>query len=292
MTELRYNNESREFINLPHIGPIDVPKPIIPDDIIFRGQADSNWALTPSLFRSAKLHHISSPQGLVEREYENLIKFQKFCDRAGVQIPGDSFSRRQLQSNIVKNFSTNHLKDFWHEDFIEIATFAQHFGLETSFLDWSRNILTASYFASMGAMNECMRLGIDSLPNGFSIWVLNNTNLDPKIIKLIEPPKSINNHISYQNGLLTVAKISPDITRFPNPQSPAKKEPKDFSLESVFSFYKKDHLLLKLNIPFFFAEDIFNYCDAYNFNACNLFRGAHGAVQHFKDLETLSKFST
>ena len=97
MTELRYNNESREFINLPHIGPIDVPKPIIPDDIIFRGQADSNWALTPSLFRSAKLHHISSPQGLVEREYENLIKFQKFCDRAGVQIPGDSFSRRQLQ---------------------------------------------------------------------------------------------------------------------------------------------------------------------------------------------------
>jgi hypothetical protein len=140
----------------------------------------------------------------------------------------------------------------------------------------------------MGAMSESNKNKTKS--GCFSLWILNYTQLNPKIIKVVEPPKSINNHISHQNGLLTLSDISPEIANFIDPKHGVQTRPKDFSLERIFEYYKKDHLLLKLNIPWYFANDLFNYCDAFNFNACNLFRGAHGAVQHFKDLKTFEIF--
>lgn len=288
MTRLRYEHENIAPINLPSFGSMPAPLPTIYDEVVFRGQANTMWGLTPSLFRETTMHHISTPKDIVKEEYLNLIEFQKLCDQAGVQIPGDSFSRRKSQEIVLSNFDLNHMDDFWNNEFIEVATFAQHFGLETSFLDWSRNILTACYFASIGAMSESNKYETKS--GSFSVWILNNTQLDPKIIKVIEPPKSINNHISHQNGLLTLSKISPEIANFINPKYEVQTKPKDFSLERIFEYYKKDHLLLKLNIPWYFADELFNYCNAFNFNACNLFRGAHGAVQHFKDLKVLEFF--
>jgi hypothetical protein len=288
MTQLRYKHENLDPTNLPRFGSIPTPLPTIYDEVVFRGQADSSWTLTPSLFRDKRMHHISSPENIVREEYLNLIEFQKLCDQAGVQIPGDSFSRRNSQLTVLQHFDFNHMDEFWNIEFIEVATFAQHFGLETSLLDWSRNILTACYFSSMGAMTEKNKFQNNS--GTFSIWVLNNTHLDNKIIKVIEPPKSINNHISHQNGLLTLSRIYPEISNLINPANGIQTEPKDFSMERILGYYKKDHLLLKLNIPWCFADDLFNYCNAFNFNACNLFRGAHGAVQHFKDLKTIETF--
>ncbi len=288
MTQLKYEHEPKVTINLPRFGSITNPQPIFTDEIIFRGQANSEWTLTPSLFRSEKLHHFIKPSDLVLEEYRNLVEFQKLCDQAGVQIPGDSFIKRESQLTVIDNFSLNHMQDFWHIDFIETAAFAQHFGLETSFLDWSRNILTACYFACSSAMREFNQS--KNVSGCFSIWVLNNKYLDKNFVKVIEPPKSINNHISYQNGLLTLAEINPQIANFAISSLSIPVIAKDFSLESVLSHYKKSHLLLKINIPISFAKDLFNYCNAYHFNACNLFRGAHGAVQHFKDIEALNMF--
>lgn len=288
MTQLKYENDPKEIINLPTVGSITIPEPFLKDEIIFRGQANSKWTLTPSLFRSGKLHHFSNPVDIVLEEYKNILEFQKLCDQAGVQIPGDSFNKRESQLAVINNFRLNHMRDFWHIDFIETAAFAQHFGFETSFLDWSRNILTACYFACTSAMREFNQSKNTS--DCFSIWVLNNNFLDPNHVKVIEPPKSINNHISHQNGLLTIAKITPEIANFANQNIPTHSVAKDFSLESVLSHFKKPHLLLKINVPILFADDLFNYCNAYNFNACNLFRGAQGAVQHFKDLESLEMF--
>lgn len=287
MTEVNHFAQLQEESNHSRSGDIVAPLPFLNDEIIFRGQANADWSLTPSLFRDNKFDHINDPRVIVKKEYSNLIKFQTLCDQAGVQIPGDSFNRREAQLRICENFSKHHITDFWHTDFHEVAAFAQHFGFETSSLDWSRSILTACYFASIGAMNVFKK---DS-EGKFSIWILNKNHIDPKVIKIVEPPKSINNHISHQNGLLTIAKISNDVTNLCKPDQKIKNEATiNFSLENVLSFYKTDHLLLKLNIPCQYADDVFNYCNAYNFNACNLFRGAQGAVQHFKDLETLGKF--
>lgn len=288
MTKLKFNNEPKDTITIPNIGVLDVPEQIFKDEIIFRGQANSEWTLTPSLFRSKKLHHFPNPVDIVQEEYRNILEFQRLCDQAGVQIPGDSFNKRESQLKVVNNFSLNHRDDFWHIDFVETAAFAQHFGLETSLLDWSRNILTACYFACTSAMREFNELRNTS--GYFSIWVLNNKSLDPNHVKVIEPPKSINNHISHQNGLLTIAKITPEIANFADYNTSSHPVAKDFSLESVLSHFKKPHLLLKINTPISFADDLFNYCNAFNFNACNLFRGAHGAVQHLRDLQTLEAF--
>lgn len=289
MTTLNYSNEPKQNIIHPIIGDITVPEPIIKDEIIFRGQANKEWSLTPSLFRSGELNHISNPSNFILEEYEKLLEFEKLCDLTGVQIPGDSFSKRKSQQNIISNYTKNHLMDFWHDDFIEVAAFAQHFGIETSLLDWSRNILTACYFASVSAMSEMLKN--KNFCTHFSIWVLNNKYLDENFIKFVEPPKSLNNHIAHQQGVLTLAKIIPEIVRLQNTLTPQLHSEKDFSLEGILNFYQKDHLLLKLNIPIILASDVFSYCDAYNFNACNLFRGVQGAVQHFKDQKIEAQFN-
>lgn len=288
MTKLKCNNEPKETMTIPNIGVVEVPEQMVKDEIIFRGQADSQWTLTPSLFRTKKLHHLSNPVDIVQKEYNNILEFQRLCDQAGVQIPGDSFNKRESQLCVIDNFSLNHMQDFWHIDFVETAAFAQHFGLETSLLDWSRNILTACYFACTSTMREFNKSRNKS--NYFSIWVLNSKSLDPSHVKVIEPPKSINNHISHQNGLLTIAKITPEIANFSDFNTSPHTLAKDFSLESILSHFNKSHLLLKINVPIVFADDLFNYCNAFNFNACNLFRGAYGAVKHLKDIQTLETF--
>lgn len=288
MTHLKYNVEPPEKIDLGHLGLVPSPPPTISDEIIFRGHADSKWLLTPSFFRDGNIGYHISPRDILRKEYEHLIEFQKLCDLSGVQIPGDSHERRTKQQEIINSFDSGYLGDFWHDDFIEIGAFAQHFGVQTSFLDWSRHILTACYFACVGAMEDYLKS--HNLVEFFSIFILNNKYLDHNFIKNIEPPKSLNNHISHQQGLLTLTKMDTNIIGHLSANNNRTTIDSDLSLENVLKFYKKDHLLIKINVPAIFASDLFEHCNAYNFNACNLFRGINGTVQHFNNLKTYEKF--
>lgn len=290
MTDLKFQDDPGENIDIPKFGSIGPLRPQINDEIIFRGQARSEWSLTPSYYRNQKFYSIlNDPRNLVKDEYLSLMNFQKTCDLSGVQIPADSLTRRNKQKEIIDEFSKNHSQDFWHDEFAEVGAFAQHFGVETSLLDWSRNILTSCYFASIEAMKHYLSQPKDKRDRHdcLSIWVLNNQHLDCKYVKTIEPPKSLNNHIAYQQGVLTVTKIDSNII----PNAPGRSIPNNsFSMEQTLSHFNKSHLLLKISIPLFNAADLYQYCDAFNFNASSLFKGVQGAVQHIKNDALLEKF--
>lgn len=288
MTYLKFFVEPQKNIDLGPLGLVPSPPPTISDEIIFRGHANSDWFLTPSFFRGGNIGYHISPRDILKKEYENLIEFQKLCDLTGVQIPADSLERRTKQQGIINRFDSEFSGDFWHDDFIEIGAFAQHFGVPTSFLDWSRHILTACYFASMGVMDEYSKS--KKLADHFSIFILNNKYLNHNHIRNIEPPKSLNNHISHQQGLLTLTKIDTNIVNYLDGINNRSTIDKDLSLESVLHFYQVDHLLLKINVPAILAYELFDYCNSYNFNACNLFRGINGTVQHFNDIKTYERF--
>lgn len=220
-----------------------------------------------------------------------MIKFQETCDLTGIMIPGDSSERRDNQKKIFKNFSSNHLYrlddpySFWHKDFREVGAFAQHVGVRTSFLDWSHHALVACYFACTSAMAESTegdQIGNFLDEKYLSLWVLNKDNVDPYQVMIIEPPKSINNHISHQHGLLSNINIGSYFN-----DSKTSKYPE---LNDILSANNKDHLLLKINLPISYAAHLFEYVNTYNFNACNLFRGINGVAKHHEDMQNQQEF--
>jgi len=93
----------------------------------FRGQSDADWGLIPSLYHG--LEHFSPPPDLLndgewvgQMERDMLREF----DRRG-----------RIFSSNRWDFSSP-----WHHIFL-----AQHFGVPTRLLDWTRSLLVAAYFA-------------------------------------------------------------------------------------------------------------------------------------------------
>ncbi|MCK4087515.1 FRG domain-containing protein [Acinetobacter radioresistens] len=244
------------------------------DEVIYRGMADSNWELEPSFQRL-----LCGPYQrylFVPVEENRILKnFQDACDISAVQLPNDSIASRKAQNESISHKLFNSSRQDWLEDsYIELAAFAQHYGVPTRLLDWTKHPLVASYFA----VSNIFSMGYHKTLNKyFSIWVFNTSyihELHPAA-KIIKIPTSINSHAANQQGCFTV--VEQDKTLFKSKASYAK-------LNDCFADDNTSWRLLKININNSLASKLFDFCNAYNFNASFLFRGPHGAAKHAMDL--------
>ncbi len=245
--------------------------------ILYRGMADDNWQLDSSYSRLiGVLKDENDILRISARSRENqLLKFfQKACDLGAVQLPNDSVALRKAQDAVCKETIELGDVDNWIDDsYTELVAFAQHYGVPTRFLDWTSHPLVAAYFAVSGVFSED--------PKGreiknFSIWAFNTTHIDllPPEVKIVTVPTSINSHAANQHGCFTmVSKQDLDDMYDDYPK-----------LNDCFEYHNTPWRLLKLKIDAKFARNLFDFCDAYNFNATYLFRGPHGAAKHAKDL--------
>lgn len=296
MTKLRLENENQEFNSeFDILKNVQVKEKLISDkNIIFRGHGDSVWDLKPTLSRdknenSYKYDNLFSEQ---DREYKLLKNFQESCDLAGVQLPSDGNELRQKQSSKISQFfrgkdESSDSIDWFNEDFFELAAFAQHYGVETRLLDWSKNPFVACYFANSSAL----RKNYDSNKK-ISIWVLNYESFPDKLgdnLKVLDLPKGINQHISHQQGVLTYTEINMAILVSMISDGGVSFEP--LSLSKLLEIFNFHHRLLKINLKFDHLPKLYRYCNAHNFNACHLFRGAYGAAIHTKDIINYENFN-
>jgi len=147
----------------------------IPNRWIFRGYADSDWELLPTALRkdSRLTHHperAPGPYATMEHQLDvesaQVLKFADIANRQGLAIPGGWNTARRLLStpgSSGKTFPPLELRDLF--------ALAQHHGVPTRLLDWSRKPLDAVYFAAQGAaqMMNAKKLRESQL---LEIWVI------------------------------------------------------------------------------------------------------------------------
>jgi len=142
-----------------------------PGEWLFRGQSNDAWPMRPTALRPALLPDpyshglswgVSNPDSSTndEQVIKELVALREFywrADRSGLAIPGDTLELRQIftgrDHHEMFSSVTGGKEDYdWPQPrFIALMAFAQHHGLPTRLLDWTRNVYVAAYFAAREA---------------------------------------------------------------------------------------------------------------------------------------------
>lgn len=260
---------------------------------IFRGMSNSQYELIPSLYRNSINEFDGTDMQL--KEFFFLRDFIEACDSTATLIPSDSMQMRGFLKNqqTFKDMAqkrANWVKDEWNE----LIAFAQHYGIPTRLLDWSYHPLVALYFAATGAISTMYEYKIKHNSDScftdlcFSIWIFADTDIvksgennENRLVKIIDVPKAANQHISFQKGCFTYVEqpLNDVLSIYKG------KEYQPFAtINSVLKANKAQECLIKIDIPYKYAIDLYDYCDSYNFNGATLFRGPHGSANYTMEM--------
>ncbi|HET9954545.1 MAG TPA: FRG domain-containing protein, partial [Polyangiaceae bacterium] len=135
---------------------------------IFRGHANAGWELVPSALRKSAWRDFKpeyDPEVLQQAErdlveWEILKEFGDRLDRAGLPIPGKT--RGELDRQDPRKLPAN-----WVLLYVQLAALAQHHGLPTRLLDFTRSGLIAAYFAALEPP--------DGPPERFCVWAIDGS---------------------------------------------------------------------------------------------------------------------
>jgi hypothetical protein len=143
-------------------------------------------------------------------EFILLKFFVEACDRAVIELPGDSheFRRKLLsisgpEAQIQSAFRHPH-KWPWPEH-LPLLAFAQHHGVPTRLLDWTWNSTVAAYFAAVNFKDG-------DQTGDLAVWALNVEFLHMfSRIELVAMPGANSLRLGAQQGVFTL--VQPDVQR-------------------------------------------------------------------------------
>lgn len=242
--------------------------------ILYRGQSNSTWPLTPKVYREDVIERYKSGiLGGANRDYPiqtvfewNLLSSFLFaCDLRGLSVPGDSMEFRRYASfdNITKLHGVD-TKNWPDEQLLPLMALAQHHGIPTRLLDWTANPIVAAYFAGAGILNETKpELDGCLAVYGFSF---HRYRREPRF-KHVSVPGSTSPNLSAQSGSFILVN---------NHGTRGQKFAIGDSLESLLDGNDK---LIKFTLPRRLAGDLVDRCQRFGISSATVFPGYDGAAK-------------
>jgi hypothetical protein len=246
------------------------------DNFVYRG-IYGDFDLVPKALRDSGARYRTYSE---QRDYEinYLEQFLHFSILNNQNIPSSVINAKNNRLIAVN-------ADLWLPvEYEELAALAQHYGVPTRLLDWSKEINVAMYFASIGAIQAIHNKS--KVEPYVVIWACNLNIANYEVLKgdvnnplsFVEPPYCNNLNLEAQVGVLTAwrRKIEgneDDITEI---------KPLNFLVDE---YYKNDETFYKFILPVDSCYDMFDYVNKENYNAARLFPGYGGVQKHIEELE-------
>lgn len=259
-------------------------------DWVFRGQADSSWDLRPPAFRNAErlLCHVDRPwdewdnMTQMTAEADTLTRFVHEADQSGLSLPGDlqEIFARLHEPHWAHGVATRDVVFEWPSRTVwPVVALAQHYGIATRFLDWTRSALSACYFAASDVLAS-------SRTGELAIWAFSTAmanadsasewRTDRKRVVIATAPYASNPNLRAQEGVHLALMI-----QNPNMSAPADRDDiGEFLSEIDDTTRPHGHpALLKFTLPATHAANLLWHLAKEGVSAARLFPGYAGSAR-------------
>jgi len=241
---------------------------------IYRGQANASWTLKATAIRSPDAFRPFSLDGDASNWSERttmakslLQRFRTLLDRAGVVVPQplptvDGSDHHRTSSSTEPPYAA-----------FPLMALAQHHGLPTLLLDWTRRAKHAAYFAAFDA-------AVASGPAPFlAVWALRSGHdrpaVEAKWIFHYHAPAATNPNLRAQEGLFTWVR--------PQPRVPETQDYFDPSIEEMVQL-DGAATLRRLTLPTSEAPKLLRLLSYEGVDGARMFPGPDGVVRAMREM--------
>jgi FRG domain len=254
-------NTANEFFSL-----LSPEKPLfpLPSDLLYRGQANAEWNLVPSILRSAICTRYENRREQASKEWKYLERFVNYCDLSGLPIPNDSPRFRDLFLN-----ETAPPVHWPPKEMFGLMALAQHYRVPTRLLDWSTRSYVAAYFAISDALALSLGGGdVDRL----AVWILDIERQSLLgYLKIVKVAGSNNINLAAQAGRFTL---------LPRLDGYGESDPLgEIALDRFFENSRREAPLKKITLPVTEAKAAMRLCSLYGVSGATLFPDYNGAAK-------------